>query len=933
MHMTHLYLDLGLPGTSTPVPRTRNRICQTDEQVNTANISSKYIADCSPSAMVANVNPEQEQVPIQEDHEPQVEVQAQWVDVERPPARRVVQGDPQVVSVSDDCLERPPHPEFYVHAPPFHPYQQHAMAMAEYYEARMRDHAAAYASAAAGAAWAAAQIAVSAQMPPTLPPPIVYPPIYPPQHQNAAAASYPNYRPRGPHNSEFAPEERPIKRHHRMSQGSNTASNEQQERRGRRRQRVDFSSSSDGGRFNLKSQRHNSNNYSNTNTNNTQHCKKRREKLNLVGKTGVSALHEWCVHCKKMPPNFVLLPGRANFFCFAAHVDDLEWSRGRGATKASAKQDAARKALQALVPGVVFDDSGLVMDISANEAIEDLPHLAERLAIDATKKRRCDVYPGTSTTTDDDGEDENAYYANRGASVCSALLHAMWQINDDIPEPPSYSYDVPSIGTNSTKDGSRPSSFSCTATLCLRVREVTKKSGLAVKADEDELDSKPKAKRKGCVDVETSALPLSGKDAARQHSSSAASTIQMKKVLTGIGIGATKREARHVASAKLLSLLFPQCEGMVEVKACAEAAREQYAASKALKQQQIRRHGGPATTESSPKQGQEQLLCTQTDGGSLVVVRHGYHWLAKPSDPSVPPPVMHMVRSLTEHGVSACIVVDEDEVSVEALSLSETIPTVSNSASSCSPREAEAKCEREARTLSRQQQLGRMVDNALQTLNEFDEVGRSLPHAPDYDDVGRTVLRRAEVGDARFVHKLLLKREKRATTDLSRMQAILSGGPSSLVWGPASVMLLLCRAIASYDEPPLGCAILTFGFTILKGRVLRVAEIESERHLPRERFIECLEQFAANMKCQLDIEQSQVNEGSVGMQTFTKPQLKTIVESYLKRNDSLRDESGSKLQSVKEEEPDAEDDFKEPGRLKLATESVKDKPSKRSRID
>jgi hypothetical protein len=371
----------------------------------------------------------------------------------------------------------------------------------------------------------------------------------------------------------------------------------------------------------------------------------------------------------------------------------------------------------------------------------------------------------------------------------------------------------------------------------------------------------------------------------------------------------------------------------VEVKACAEAAREQYAASKALKQQQIRRHGGPATTGSSPKQGQEQLLCTQTDGGSLMVVRHGYHWLAKPSDPSVPPSVMHMVRSLTGHGLSASIVVDEDEVSVEALSLSETIPTVSNSASSCSPREAEAKCEREARTLSRQQQLGRMVDNALQTLNEFDEVGRSLPHAPDYDDVGRTVLRRAEVGDARFVNKLLLKREKRATSDLSLMQAILSGGPSSLFWGPASVMLLLCRAIASYDEPPLGCAILTFGFTILKGRVLRVAEIESERHLPRERFIECLEQFAANMKCQLDIEQSHVDEGSGRMQTFTKPQLKTIVESYLKRNDSLRDEAGSKLQSVKEEEPDAEDDFKEPGRLKLATESVKDKPSKRSRID
>ncbi|KAI2512923.1 Double-stranded RNA binding motif [Fragilaria crotonensis] len=426
-------------------------------------------------------------------------------------------------------------------------------------------------------------------MPPTLPPPIVYPPTYPSHHQNFS--SYTNYphayeyfnRPSGCHSSEFAPEERPVKRHHRMPLGT---TNEQQERRGRRRQRVDFSSSSDGGRFNLKSQRQNNN------TN--HHCKKRREKLNLVGKTGVSALHEWCVHCKKQPPNFVLLPSRPDFFCFAAYVDDLEWSRGRGATKASAKQDAARKALQALVPGVIFDDSGLVTDMTANEAIEDLPNLAERLAIDATKKRRCDVYPGTSTTTDDDGEDENAYYANRGASVCSALLHAMWQINDDIPEPPSYSYDVPSSSTNSIKDGSRPSSFSCTATICLRVREATQGSEYEAKesnADEDELDTKPKAKRKGCVDNESSDPTPSRNNAITGDLSSTVTT--KVKVLTGVGIGATKREARHVASAKLLSLLFPDCEGMVEVKACAEAARERYAASKALKQQ-TKRFGGPS---------------------------------------------------------------------------------------------------------------------------------------------------------------------------------------------------------------------------------------------------------------------------------------------------------------------------------------------------
>ena len=51
-------------------------------------------------------------------------------------------------------------------------------------------------------------------------------------------------------------------------------------------------------------------------------------------------------------------------------------------------------------------------------------------------------------------------------------------------------------------------------------------------------------------------------------------------VLEGVGTGATKRQARHVASTKLLALLFPDCNGMVEVKQAAENAREKYARSK-----------------------------------------------------------------------------------------------------------------------------------------------------------------------------------------------------------------------------------------------------------------------------------------------------------------------------------------------------------------
>ena len=361
---------------------------------------------------------------------------------------------------------------------------------------------------------------------------------------------------------------------------------------------------------------------------------------------------------------------------------------------------------------------------------------------------------------------------------------------------------------------------------------------------------------------------------------------------------------------------------MVEVKAAAEAAREQYAASKALKQQ-TKRFGSAGKVVHND--------------GSLVLDDEN-RWLAKSSDPNLPQSIIDMMRTLTGRAVEFKSVgsapPDEDEVSVESLSLSETkkAPTksshiISDLISSCNPSVVSADSKSEARACSRQQQLEKIVDNALQTLNEFDEVGRSIPHQPNYDDVGRTVLRRAEAGDARFIYKLLLN-GTRVVNDFSPMQASVSGGPSSLFWGPGSVTLLLCRAIASYDEPPLGCAVLTLGFSFDKGRMLRVAKMGSESHLPRERFVECLQQFAVNMKCELDTKQSKARE----MQVSTMPMLKNVVESYLKRKDFLCDESGTKLQSVKEEDPDIEEDAKEPGRTKQA-ESVKDKPSKRSRID
>jgi len=347
----------------------------------------------------------------------------------------------QEKNVSDDGKEPHISPAFQQGLPPTFPHPQDALAMAQYYEARMRDHAVAYASAAAGAAWAAAQIAASSQLPPSLPP-MFYPPAphYAPNH--APPPSHFEFYHPFPENSAAVPY---------MDNPGPSPEHQKKKRRQR-----EYSSSSDT----AVSRNNQRNKYS------RRYQKKRRE--NLVGKTGVSALHEWCVKRKKTTPNFVLLPGQDDF-CFAAHVDDVEWGRGRGVTKGAAKQEAARKALQAFVPEVVFDANGLVL---STEPIDDdlLPNLAQRLAIDTNnskvmKKRRCDTVTDLSTAT----SSEDEFYANRGFSVCSALLHAMWQISDNIPEPPSYSFEV------AAEINSRPSSFACTGTLILRMYYTKKK--------------------------------------------------------------------------------------------------------------------------------------------------------------------------------------------------------------------------------------------------------------------------------------------------------------------------------------------------------------------------------------------------------------------------------------------------------------------------
>ena len=294
--------------------------------------------------------------------------------------------------------------------------------------------------------------------------------------------------------------------------------------------------------------------------------------------------------------------------------DDFGMGRGRGSTKAAAKQEAAKRALQGL--GFVFDDAtGILVvelpsqdndegkDREASASLEDLaPHLAKHLAIgrddeddddgmdndtagsdlvesrrriNSQTKRLLDVYPGTSTTTSGE-EDENAYYASRGANVCSALLFDIIQIDARIQGPPFFSYEAVQVPVGLSCTPSTQSKrqvvtenfvprihkgpFSCTARLQM------------VYPDKKQNASGEPSETRGTVAVMS--------EAKNTSSLCARPGTRDEETLEATAIGKSKREARQMAAAQLLALLFPECSSMGEVKAAASRFRENYASSK-----------------------------------------------------------------------------------------------------------------------------------------------------------------------------------------------------------------------------------------------------------------------------------------------------------------------------------------------------------------
>ena len=983
-----------------------------------------------------------------------------------------------------------PHPNQLLQVPP----PQHLdLGQLQYYQAQMRDHAAAYASAAAGAAWAAAQLAANVGVPPVVPVPMMLPTFAPcsgygggggppisipgggmyeqqpqpmmyeqpqdhhPNHMNMPPSPqyhmqqhqhqqspYAYYSPDNSYNSNPPDDERNYYGRHRrkrqqrmppsMTMTTNTStsprfsesinaasvdSSSERERRRRKSRKSHLangsSNSSDGG---TGGQPHNKKKQRQPSSSSQHHHHHQPSDESLLGKTGVSALYEWCGK-RRTVPIFELLQTRRQDFETTVTIDttnntnntttttntnnnNTEWGRGRGRTKSAARQDAARKTLQALLPGVVFDqDSGVLVELPSPDVpwmmasssasrhkrtlntatlLEELaPNLAKRLAIgknendnddddddddddgdckkrkpksdkhqvleveedaddddDSDTKQRNPklpkqqqhqqqqqqvlvkwqhVYPGTSTTTSEE-EDENVYYASRGASVCSSLLHAMVQIDEHIPEAPFYTFEVSTVppSANMNINGHKRKaassivihrgSFTCTATIKLVNKESNEEIG----------------------------------DGLEDNNNNKQDEEERVEMLQAIGVGGTKREARHIASAKLLALLFPDCDGMVQVKEAAEAARERYAASKALKQQQSKRER--VFTDTTRRQDLKQTPVSPFGSQNLSFA------MAHKDTPVLPTQVVqHFQAALgrnTSHPTQTVALVADDGTTEERPS----------------PPDQDEGCL--ARQLSRQKQLDDRLALALQKLNEHDEEGRSLPDELTVDDVGRTVLRKASPEDIGWIGKLLGSTNSTLSTPVSvlgQMEKTAKDSTSTSLalrlWSSSTIVLLLCRAIAPYEDPPLGCAVLTLGFSMQKGKLLRIAQIASEPHLPRERFIECLQSFATCMTCSLDT--SMTNPKT--LMQLKRDDLGAIVDSHLtpaakstaKKNNNGgseeevrhsvvqeigRDSSemvSRHLQSVIEESEGGEES--ETGKEKRNAKKEQDKPSKRSRVE
>jgi len=414
------------------------------------------------------------------------------------------------------------------------------------------------------------------------------------------------------------------------------------------------------------------------------------------------------------------------------------------------------------------------------------------------KKQPIHTFSGISSMS----EDDDAYFASRGASACSALLHTMWQIDERITQPPSFTYDLcdpPPTDGGAQVPQHRPS-FACTAKLLLISDELT----------EDISDGK--------VDLNNNGDAIERKN---------------PKILLAIGTSSTKKESRHIAAAKLLSQLFPMAKSTIEAMASAEALKEQYALKRAI-----------------AKKSRKNVTLQKNRENLHKLEELGYCFINSSSDQSMPQFLKSYIieakdaqKSCTDNGDESSIHAD-NTIGVASLSLSEK---------ECVTREGKTEKTSSFKNVTQKLEvLEKIVEGALGML-ELDEEGRaSCQNSSLEDDIGRIILRRATYHDYSRIKCLLLGSDENA--DLSDRHPVSLIHPDNdkrifarEIWGGNSVVVVLTRAIVNEDETPLGCAILAIGFSLSRGRVLNISKIYHAAHLPRERFVECLSRFSTIM--------------------------------------------------------------------------------------
>jgi len=695
----------------------------------------------------------------------------------------------------------------------------------------------------------------------------------------------------------------------------------------------------------------------------------------LIGKSGTCALHELCSKYRWELPQYDLIEPSKDAskdgsrdesdsvknsgasihsrFILSVRVNGVELARGLGGTKGSSKQDASRKALAALIPGVVFDPNGILTDIgsgllriidensrSVPTSLEELaPHLASQLAIGVsanhapataaaanTNQSRpsspdisedssistavsmtksnyehvrvslggllqpssngglatngsLGIYPSASSASEYD-EDENAYRSSDEARVCSTLLHAMWQIDYRIREPPKYVYEFLQGETTAHR-----LPFNCTASLGLGFpkRLVDDKDCIMDHWESplEHLQSKPPAelpqkaggathpheqsrKRKDSFASQATESPArllrnpeTDRDVLPPSTAVTDSVIDQEEMITyqivNTGTGATKRESKHKASVKLLAMLFPECSSVVEVIAAAEAARECYTAKKKATTKRAKLSNESSSVELLTTTNRKELDTKSLSDNNL-----------SPNEP---------FEEKAEEGAGF--------FSVAGLSLSET--TLKSSA------------------VHLKMNLPSEISSALYSIRKSKK---------SEDDTASHALQLAKFDDFECLCALVNKTSrspKHETEEETNHQTDKEVALSRNQKSDLTAILLLTRADATQtDSSPMGLAILSCS-SDEESKEIRKLSIYVIRHhdsVTYEEFITLLEELAIAMSCDLDTTSSIIE--------YNSSNIISLVQEYFDSRNFYDDENkdlpnkNSFLQSVEEEDEDAD---------------------------